>query len=78
MRRLIALGAATIVGALLAEALVVAAAIGAAAATDSAFQNDSISFFYVVNRRGIFSELLDAAENLMSENDRIRNPKLAV
>jgi len=78
MRRPIAFGAPAVVCALLAKALVVAPAIGAAAAADGAFKNDAIAFFYMVNRRGIFAELLDAPENLMPENNRIIDFKLAM
>ena len=78
VRRLIAFCSPAIVRALLAKALIVAPAIGAAAAADGAFENDAIAFFYVVNRRGIFTELLDTAENFMPENDRIIDFKLAV
>ena len=65
MRRLIAFCSPAIVRALFTEALIVAPAIGATAATDRAFEDDAIAFFYVVNRRGIFAELLDPAENFM-------------
>ena len=65
------MGPPAVVRALPAEALVVAPAIRATAAAERAFQNDSISFPDVVNRRGIFAELFNAAENLVAENDRI-------
>jgi hypothetical protein len=59
VRWLIAFCSPAVVRALLAKALVVAPAIGAAATADGAFKNDSIAFFYVVNGRGIFAELLN-------------------
>src|SRR4029453_30330 len=51
VRWLIAFCSPAIVRALLAKALIVAPAIGAAAAADGAFENDAIAFLYVVNRR---------------------------
>src|SRR5262245_55324 len=78
MRRLIAFGSSAIVCALLAKALIVAPAIGTAAAADGALENDAIAFFYVVNRSSIFAELLDSAKNFMSENYRIIDFELAV
>src|SRR5688572_3915422 len=78
MRRLITFCAPAIIRALLAKALIVAPAVGAAAAADGAFENDAVAFFYVVDRGGVFSELLDAAENFMPENDRIIHFKLPV
>src|SRR5262249_18994354 len=67
-----------IVRALLAKALIVTPAIGAAAAADGALENDAIAFFYMVNRAGIFAELFDPAKNFMSENDGIIDFKLTV
>src|SRR5262249_56170497 len=67
-----------IVRALLAKALIVTPAIGAAAAADGALENDAIALFYMVNRAGIFAELFDPAKNFMSENDGIIDFKLTV
>jgi hypothetical protein len=78
MRRLIAFCSPAIVRALLAKALIVAPAVGTTAAADGAFENDAISFLYVVNRCSIFAELLDPAKNFMSENDGIIDFELAV
>jgi hypothetical protein len=78
VRRLIALGSPAITRALPAKTLVVAPAIGAAAATDGTFENDAIALFYVVDRPGVFAELFDAAENFMPENNRIIDFELAV
>jgi len=63
MGRLVALGAAAIIGPLPAKALIVAPAIGAAAAAESALKDDAIAFFGMVNRRGVFAKFLDTAEN---------------
>ena len=78
MRRLVAFGPAAIVGPLPAETLVVAPAIGTAAAAESAFEDNAIAFFDMVNRRGIFAKFLDTAENFMAENNRIVDFELAV
>src|SRR5262245_33410408 len=78
VRRLIAFCSPAIVRALLAKALIVAPAIGTAAAADGALQNDAIAFFYVVDRSSLFAELLDTAKNFMSENDGIIDFELAV
>ena len=78
MGRLVALGAAAVVSALAAEALIVAPAVGAAAAAERAFENDPVAFFDMVNRRGVLAELFDPAENFMAENDRVVDLEFAV
>src|SRR3972149_4119763 len=78
MRRLIALGAPTVGRALPAKARVAAPAIGAAAAAQRAFKNDPVALFHFMDRSGVVAELLDAAENLMAENDRVIDFEFAV
>jgi hypothetical protein len=78
MGRLVAFGPSAIVGALSAKALVVAPAVGAAAAAESAFEDDTIAFFDMMNCRGVLAEFFDAAENFMAEDDRIIDFELAV
>src|SRR5687768_5352040 len=78
MGRLIAFRPSTVIGTLAAKALVVAPAVGAAAAAERAFENDPVAFFDMMNRRGIFAELFDAAKNFMAEDDRIVDVELAV
>src|SRR5262245_61222441 len=78
VRRLIALCSPAIIRTLLAKALIVAPTIGAAAAADGALEDDTITFFYVVNRASILAELFDPAKNFMSENDGIIDFELAV
>src|SRR3989337_473126 len=78
MRRLIALGAAAVVGALPAEARAATPAIGAAAAAQGAFENDAIALFDLMDRARVAAELLDAAEDFMAENNRVIDFELAV
>jgi hypothetical protein len=78
MGRLVAFGPSAIVRALPAKTLVVAPAVGAAAAAESAFEDDTVAFFDMVNCRGVLAEFFDAAENFMAENDRIIDFELAV
>jgi hypothetical protein len=71
MRRLIAFSPPAVVRALLAKALVVAPAIGAAAAANCAFENDAIAFFDVVNGRSVFAKFFNAAKNFVAEDNGI-------
>ena len=63
---------------LTAEALVVAPAVRATAAAESAFEDDAVAFFDFVDVRGVPAELFDPAENLVAEDDRIIHLELAV
>jgi hypothetical protein len=78
MGRQVALGAAAVIGALAAKTLVVAPAVGAAAAAEGAFEDNAVAFFDMVNRRGVFAEFFDPAENFMAEYDRIIDLELAM
>src|SRR5262245_48633572 len=78
MGRLIAFCSPAVIGALAAKALVVAPAVGAAATAEGALEDDAVAFFDFMDLCRISSELLDAGEDLMAENNRIRHFQLAV
>src|SRR5574341_1184657 len=78
MRRLVALGAPAVVGALAAEARAAAPAIGAAAAAQRSLENDAVAFLDFMDRGRVAAELLDAAQDFMDEDDRINDLEFAV
>src|ERR1044071_7347308 len=78
VRRLIAFGAAAVIGPLSTETLIVAPTVGTAAAAQRALENDSVAFFDLVDLGSVAAKPFDSRQDFVTENNRIRNLQLAM